>query len=86
MADTQPSQPAAATTAGTEANSHKHRTGTDFTETHKERLPKKEQKQPLTNQARHPHEKQSRTTARHSDTSSRIISTREEKTCGGLIL
>ena len=87
MADTQPSPAAAAATAGTEAteaNSQTHRTVTDYKETRKEWLPKRGQNNTPTNQARHPQEEWSRTTTRHSDTSSPTISTREGKTGGGL--
>ena len=71
-------------TEATEANSRTHRTVTDYTETRKEWLPKRGQNNTPTNQARHPQEKWSRTTTRHSDTSSPTISTREGKTGGGL--
>ena len=52
----------------------------------KERLPKKVENNTPTIPATHLHEKWSRTTTRHNDTSSPITSTRKEKTVGGLIL
>ena len=75
----------AATTAGTEATEAIAQART--IQRHlKKGYQRRNRSNTLTNQARHPHEKRPRTTARHSDTSSPIISTREEKTGGGLIL